>query len=103
MASGYRYTALEEGQIRLLRMIATEPNLHAEIHVVSMDHALTYNALSYAWGNIPLFDRILINDGYIDIGGNLAAFLRHMGYHRETRVWIDAVCINQNDNDEKSR
>jgi hypothetical protein len=38
-----------------------------------------------------------------EIGPNLETALRHIRHHEEDRIfWIDAICINQNDEKERS-
>ncbi|MCJ1438860.1 hypothetical protein MMC27_008250 [Xylographa pallens] len=62
-----------------------------------------FEALSYAWGNAALFDKIFLDDIYIDIGQNLSIAMRCLRLANRSRVlWIDAICINQIDTDEKN-
>lgn len=66
-----------------------------------------YEALSYTWGE-PRFEHRLydISKGHeavMLITANLDAALRKLRYKLETRViWVDAVCINQRDDEEKA-
>ena len=56
-----------------------------------------YEALSYEWGS-PLFTKSLQVDGAnLRIGENLHEALVHIRLARDCILWIDAVCINQND------
>ncbi|KAK1242546.1 hypothetical protein MKX08_005358 [Trichoderma sp. CBMAI-0020] len=69
-----------------------------------------FEALSYQWGspNNPGTAFVKPSTGNasvatFSIGRNLESALRHLRYHSEPRtLWIDAICINQNDNAEKA-
>jgi hypothetical protein len=63
-----------------------------------------FEALSYVWGSPDLPTTIiLIDDIPFEITTHLAAFLHHLRLVGEyVRVWLDRICINQSDNDEKS-
>ncbi|KAG7414300.1 hypothetical protein LZL87_011897 [Fusarium oxysporum] len=63
-----------------------------------------YIALSYTWHEESLpktFRPVLINDSYLNVSLNLWNFLQN---YRETAgeriIWIDQICINQDDKDE---
>lgn len=63
-----------------------------------------YIALSYTWHEESLpkaFRPVLINDNYLNVSLNLWNFLQN---YRETAgeriIWIDQICINQDDADE---
>ncbi|KAJ9157597.1 hypothetical protein NKR23_g371 [Pleurostoma richardsiae] len=61
-----------------------------------------YHALSYVWGDPSVKDIIRVNGASIEVTTNLASALRHV---RQTngalRLWVDSVCINQADSEEK--
>jgi hypothetical protein len=78
-----------------------------------------YTALSYTWGpaqiqsvkkpeqtnppNPPEVRTIMVNSSRYDVQLNLFDALCHLGIARPGEyVWIDAVCINQSDNEEKA-
>ncbi|KAM0136390.1 hypothetical protein ACHAP3_004620 [Botrytis cinerea] len=62
-----------------------------------------YEALSYCWGDASVKVPIIVNGKMFPVTTNLFAALRKL---RKTdsirRIWIDAICINQDDNNEKS-
>jgi hypothetical protein len=63
-----------------------------------------FTALSYAWGSEGGPKQITLNGVAIGIRRNLYDFLVHalrQGWTRQ--LWIDALCINQNDETEKSK
>jgi hypothetical protein len=71
-----------------------------------------YCALSWCWGSpapgseTPNFKPIRIihnNEPYrFEVSTNLESALRHLRQEKILRIWVDAVCINQKDNDEKN-
>ena len=62
-----------------------------------------YEALSYVWGSSETLCTIIVNGLRIRIGQNLYKALRQLrSRHRRKLLWIDALCINQRDDLEKS-
>jgi hypothetical protein len=62
-----------------------------------------YEALSYAWGDSLSMEYISINDKFLLVRSNLATILRYLRKKKVSRIlWIDAICINQNDVAEKN-
>ena len=71
-------------------------------HAVLGTNAPAYEALSYTWGSIHSVGSITLNDTPFHVTKNLNAALRDLRLPHTTRVvWIDAICINQADNDER--
>ncbi|KAI1269257.1 HET-domain-containing protein [Xylariaceae sp. FL1019] len=67
-----------------------------------------YEALSYAWGSPDRTKVIsLYNEGMsrkLDIPNNLFVALRHLRYSDEERtLWVDAICIDQENAPERSK
>lgn len=64
-----------------------------------------YVALSYAWGPEEPTETIIVNDQPVEARSNLVAALeqfRTMDYFKEGgKIWIDALCIDQNNDSEK--
>ncbi|KAK3342341.1 heterokaryon incompatibility protein-domain-containing protein, partial [Neurospora tetraspora] len=61
-----------------------------------------YEALSYVWGSEDKPCSISINGCDLPVGENLYAALLHLRDHSiERTIWIDAICINQEDEEEK--
>ncbi|KAL8717803.1 MAG: hypothetical protein Q9225_004989 [Loekoesia sp. 1 TL-2023] len=69
------------------------------------DLALKFEALSYVWGSDALERRVDIecNGCIVSVGVNLASALTHLRHESESRLlWVDAICINQEDTRERS-
>ncbi|KAF2878520.1 heterokaryon incompatibility protein-domain-containing protein, partial [Massariosphaeria phaeospora] len=93
-----------------LRVIKLEPGLEDDIlscklETVSLDGSLDlYEAISYVWGDPTATEEICCNGLFVEITSGLADALRRFRYPDKQRLlWADALCINQQDNQEKSR
>ncbi|KAG5656890.1 hypothetical protein KAF25_011059 [Fusarium avenaceum] len=103
MTDKYQYDYLPTGWIRVLRLVSVRPTIRLEIEHVSLDSNPVYNALSYTWGE-PIFShRININDYFLTVTPSLHDCLEHFEQYIGAKIWIDALCINQMDDEEKSR
>ena len=61
-----------------------------------------YEALSYHW-HVRRGDRVSVNDVQIPVTANLRDALLHLRHPDKPRtIWIDAICINQEDIPEKN-
>ena len=70
---------------------------------VSLEDAPQYTALSYSWGDQTRKREILLNGATISITENLESALRHLRHPYEPlTLWVDAMCINQENDAEKS-
>ncbi|OCK79122.1 HET-domain-containing protein [Lepidopterella palustris CBS 459.81] len=71
---------------------------------VSLDEDPRYEALSYAWGNPKEVCPIEVDGQRAFTTANLASALSELGRRicSPRALWIDALCINQKDNEEKS-
>ena len=106
----HRYSSLlHDDSIRLLALLPAGdgPNdsvLSCGLEDCRLSDNPSYEALSYTWGQ-PIFPEILnTHKGFLRITENLALALRRLRlYDRVRYLWVDAVCINQNDTAEKSR
>ena len=90
--------------IRLLHLHPrTEVNhIETTLSVHSLIDLPSYESLSYCWGNKGGYP-ILCNSCPITIQQNLFHALRALRLRDAERIlWVDAVCINQNDNTERS-
>lgn len=103
----YPYPALLEGpsSIRLVVLLAAAES-HFNIVCKLCNGTLgqdKYEALSYVWGDASKKRTITVNDLLFQATENLEVALRHLRYRDRHRVlWIDSMCINQNDPEERN-
>ncbi|KAL8325257.1 hypothetical protein RB597_008493 [Gaeumannomyces tritici] len=125
LGNEYYYSPLSHGSIRLLRLMPHK-NKEAPIRCQLFEYPLQelgqgihlYEALSYVWGSEENKQPIYVqlndksggssatpstgNDYYLLITANLHEALSYLRDRVLERViWIDAICINQENNDEK--
>jgi len=103
--SAYRYGALAPGEIRLLKLSKSTPwsPVRCELTPVVLDEAPPFETISYTWGvqsgtKLLILDnkQFVVSERVYDIVHDRASCL--MTRH----IWIDSVCINQRDEEEKS-
>ena len=102
----YVYSPLWGSQIRILELLPAESDgtLRASLTVHDLDDRPQYEALSYCWGEFSNMIPMLLNEADTNVTSNLAAALRALRSPEVPRlIWVDALCINQADCDEKSR
>jgi len=101
------YTPLDRGrrEIRVVRIApGVDPSfdISCELAVVSLDSSPSYTALSYTWGNPKDTLPITLNGHRFDVTRNLKRALQRLRtIDTNTTYWIDAICINQVDMDER--
>ncbi|KAH7240005.1 heterokaryon incompatibility protein-domain-containing protein [Fusarium redolens] len=107
----FPYQPLESDELRLLNVEAGDNDLICvELKTVKSRTPQNFWALSYVWGARENPATILLNGQPFSITRNLYNALyqyrRHVfdGYDSDARalLWVDAICINQNDQVEKS-
>ena len=97
-------------EIRLLYVVrncsGTNINIVCTLQTTSLAKSRRYEALSYEWGGQAQSygDRlsIKINGRVVQLTPNLAQCLAEMPIDKAIPLWIDALCINQQDDAEKS-
>jgi hypothetical protein len=109
---GLRYRPLSQGEIRVLRL-KSRGKLDFEFVYMRFADNQSYAALSYTWGAAVFPCHITIGGLRFQITQNLhdalmvivndELLVNEKGPFRQTGLlWIDAVCINQQDLDERS-
>ncbi|KAH8900257.1 HET-domain-containing protein [Thozetella sp. PMI_491] len=74
------------------------------LRVIDLDQNPAFTALSYVWGKYSAPRDVLHCNGYqIDVTRNCWSAMYHLTKSGPLTIWIDAICINQADDDEKSR
>lgn len=107
----FRYIPLEQPgkRIRLLKIkpaIFRADPVDIELLETDLDKAPPYGALSYCWGKDPADNKILCNGSVFHATPSLEHSLKRLraGFRageREDWIWADAICINQQDVEEK--
>ena len=104
------YSPLPTGSVRLLRLSPPsdeDSGIKCQLVTCSLlDSGRThpYEALSYVWGSENNKQSIYVGDHELPVGVNLYKALSHLrDCFVDRYLWIDAICINQNDKDEKGQ
>ena len=107
----------DRSEIRLLQLESEESSatgvgtgpIRCSISHVSLDGKPTYTAVSYRWTGGPSVIHVCDGDTQrrLHVCANLEAALRQIRDHTQTTrpgllIWADAICINQEDEVEKS-
>ncbi|KAF1968540.1 HET-domain-containing protein [Bimuria novae-zelandiae CBS 107.79] len=109
--SQYRYSPLSSGHdsIRLLRLMPHDDE-SADIQCELFEYSLQnpsrgthlYEALSYVWGDPEKMLPVRMHTHSFNVTVNLhAALLRLRNHYMERILWVDAICIDQDNQEEK--
>ena len=99
------YQPLQHNEIRLIALASGKwkDQIKCSLQIVSLDDNPTYEALSYVWGDARLRERICLQNSDFEVSKSLEVALRYLRHEDSERImWIDAICINQCDDSEKS-
>ncbi|PMD54792.1 HET-domain-containing protein [Hyaloscypha bicolor E] len=109
--SDYRYLRLLEpgSDLRLIQILPGDEGEDLGCTIRTYDNLKTppYQALSYTWGDPEAKVRITLNGKRSFVTPNLESALRSIRWKRgvlpsmQEHFWIDAVCINQGDAEER--
>src|SRR6186713_277290 len=105
----FKYEALpSEDHIRIIELFpgSTDDVIRCNL-TVELRHQTqkTYDAISYVWGDEKIVEEIICCERSKLITVNLAGALRKIREKnpgRSTRLWADAISINQDDTAEKN-
>lgn len=103
------YSRLPQSSIRLIRLLPSEKdldNLRCELFEYPLQTSdkpsHPYEALSYVWGSEDKPRSITVNNQDLNVTRNLHTMLLHLRDHACSRVmWVDAICIDQDDEKDK--
>ncbi|KAI0443142.1 heterokaryon incompatibility protein-domain-containing protein [Xylaria telfairii] len=110
-APAYPYRRLIGSDIRLLNILPGDGDLECVLHEMPLTEEQVFYALSYVWGNEFDTEEILLDGQAFKVSRNLYEALQQLreqpgspmkiGYPDEY-FWIDAICLNQEDMEEKA-
>ncbi|EMT71127.1 heterokaryon incompatibility protein-domain-containing protein [Fusarium oxysporum II5] len=108
MEQPFTYSPLpSNGWFRLLSILPSHDetsDISCELHHHELSTCPQYEAISYTWGNEDARERLLVNGTVFKVRPNLHAALRAFRQPHEAKlIWVDAVCINQQDQGERNR
>jgi hypothetical protein len=94
---------------RCIRVLELQPGERADpfrgrFTITSIDGEDKFDALSYMWGDASPVDHIVVDGAAIPVAWNLARALEYLRDQQGSeirRIWIDAVCVNQEDEKER--
>ncbi|KAJ2979492.1 hypothetical protein NUW58_g7184 [Xylaria curta] len=93
------------GQIRLLEIApgrGVEP-IRCSYQIATADDETPYQTLSYVWGKMDGKKSIVVDSTEVELTDNLFDALMRIRHETEPRyLWVDALCINQEDGVEKT-
>jgi hypothetical protein len=103
----YQYEHLEISK-PVIRVLRIEPGKNTDPVICTLDHIdlsaspAPYEAVSYVWGRGVRDAFIICNGKFLRITESLHSVLCRIRLTNSSRcVWADAICINQDDNDER--
>ncbi|QIW99707.1 hypothetical protein AMS68_005225 [Peltaster fructicola] len=96
------YRPLKENEIRLMILHPGSDITCDPVHV-SLTALPSYETISYVWGKDTERGTILLDNEHADVPASTRRALKRMQVDEDRILWIDAVCINQNDDEERSR
>ncbi|KAI1470718.1 HET-domain-containing protein [Daldinia caldariorum] len=107
----YPYRKLEGSDIRLLRILPrTETDdIECLLHQIPIEEAGDFHSLSYVWGDVTDRCTITLENQPFEVTRSLFEALDQLREcppdfdSLEEYFWIDAICINQEDIDERSQ
>lgn len=110
--AAFAYSPLDQALTSCFRIVTLLPGDHYSPLSCTLsqedwrDPVGPYEAVSYFWGDRRRTKDLYINGKHFLVTSNLELALRHLrhegrGQHR--RLWVDAICINQADNQERSQ
>ncbi|KAH6638780.1 heterokaryon incompatibility protein-domain-containing protein [Boeremia exigua] len=117
MDSTYEYTPLNDTK-RHIRLLHLQPSdkinpgqnlsgserdpIICTFSVASLDDNPSYEALSYVLGNADNTASIVLEGHEFLVNSSLESILRHVRKDRERVLWVDALCIDQANLNERS-
>ncbi|PYI03583.1 hypothetical protein BO78DRAFT_322534 [Aspergillus sclerotiicarbonarius CBS 121057] len=104
----FQYGTLDP-EVQQIRLLCIHPSqspqspMQCSLQTVSLKHRPKFEALSYVWGTNHAAEQIFLEGSEFNVTPNLAKALYALrdAYLKRT-MWIDYICINQSDIEEKN-
>lgn len=102
------YASLPVNRPGMIRLVTMNPGNEDDPIVVTLacasldDPETQFHGLSYVWGSTAEPVVITCNGVEFKATRNLPSALRRLRVNRQYKLWIDAICINQNDREERA-
>ena len=104
---GYPYkTLLGPWEIRLLDLQpgTDDMPLQGTIYHTTLERTVPYWAISYVWGDPSAANELITPEGNIRLTDSLHSAIKCLRNDTDhVFLWADAICINQDDNEEKAQ
>ncbi|PIG82862.1 hypothetical protein AARAC_003154 [Aspergillus arachidicola] len=99
----YVYSHIDPDECRVLNIVEVHPLIKFSLETFSIYEAPGYEALSYAWDTSSEMEDSLCNGARFRISRTLGQALRGIHAHSGGGwIWVDAICINHTDAEEKA-
>jgi hypothetical protein len=101
----FEYNSIHDPRhIRLLSLQPCLISFKAMLITEPLDFAQSFDAISYTWGETNSTHELLVDGKPLRIPRNTADIIRQRALLWKPRLlWIDAICINQNNVDDKNQ
>jgi hypothetical protein len=97
----YQHQPLSPGQIRVLKLLPDSLSRMKHVDLKKAFISAPYYALSYSWGASAETFPFACDGRNLPVRQNLLQALSRLNDIVDGSIWIDAMCINQNDDEEK--
>jgi hypothetical protein len=97
----YLSLVVNSKELRLLTILPSKnvkDDVKCLLHHADLDATLppSYETISYVWGDAFRTDTLYVDDNLVSVPASSVAALRRMRLQNEKRiVWLDAICIDQ--------
>ncbi|KAF2742606.1 HET-domain-containing protein, partial [Sporormia fimetaria CBS 119925] len=103
----YRYGPLHSPyDFRLLHVspgVGDQP-VHCRLAHDTLGGQTKYHALSYTWGSLEETSTVTVNGCLYNVTANLLSALSNLRHpKKESAFWVDRICIDQSNDDERSQ
>lgn len=109
--TSFKHSPLDPANPRAIQILELLPSrnlkgpIHCELRHHSLDGDLKYEALSYAWGDPKPGYTVFVNGARtLDVTPNCLQALMSLRWRlRRRTLWVDAICIDQREDDASKR